>query len=59
MARVWVFAELAGGRPRGITLELLTLARDLGEVEAVALGPGAREAAGLTTRVLHATSRRP
>jgi electron transfer flavoprotein alpha subunit len=46
VARVWVFAELAGGRPRGITLELLTLARDLGEVEAVALGPGAREAAG-------------
>ena len=46
MARVWVFAELAGGRPRAITLELLTLARDLGDVEAVALGPGAGEAAG-------------
>ena len=46
MARVWVFAELAEGRPRAIALELLTLARDLGEVEAVALGPGASEAAG-------------
>jgi electron transfer flavoprotein alpha subunit len=46
VARVWVFAELAGGRPRAITLELLTLARDLGDVEAVALGPGAGEAAG-------------
>jgi electron transfer flavoprotein alpha subunit len=46
MARVWVFAELAEGRPRAITLELLTLARELGEVEAVALGPGASAAAG-------------
>jgi electron transfer flavoprotein alpha subunit len=46
MARIWVFAELAEGRPKAITLELLTLARDLGEVEAVALGPDARAAAG-------------
>jgi electron transfer flavoprotein alpha subunit len=46
VARVWVYAEHADGRPRAITLELLALARPLGEVEAVALGPGAREAAG-------------
>ncbi|MBJ7600168.1 MAG: electron transfer flavoprotein subunit alpha/FixB family protein [Candidatus Nephthysia bennettiae] len=46
MARVWIFAEHAEGRPRAITLELLALARPLGEVEAVALGPGARAAAG-------------
>jgi electron transfer flavoprotein alpha subunit len=46
VARVWVFAELTEGRPRAITLELLTIARALGEVEAVALGPGAKGAAG-------------
>jgi electron transfer flavoprotein alpha subunit len=45
VARVWVYAELEEGGPRAITLELLSLARGLGEVEAVALGPGAREAA--------------
>jgi electron transfer flavoprotein alpha subunit len=45
VARVWVYAELEERRPRAITLELLSLARGLGEVEAVALGPGAREAA--------------
>jgi electron transfer flavoprotein alpha subunit len=45
VARVWVFAEHADGRPRSITLELLALARPLGEVEAVALGPGAGAAA--------------
>ena len=45
MAKIWVYAEVNEGRPASITLELLTKGRELGEVEAVALGPGAREAA--------------
>jgi len=45
MAKIWVYAELSGGRPTSTTLELLTRARELGDVEAVALGPGARQAA--------------
>jgi electron transfer flavoprotein alpha subunit len=45
MAMIWVYAEQGEGRPTGTTLELLTRARELGDVEAVALGPGAREAA--------------
>jgi electron transfer flavoprotein alpha subunit len=47
MARIWVFAEVG---PRSVVdttaLELVTKARELGTVEAVALGPGATEAAG-------------
>ena len=47
MARVWVYAEVG---PQGLhptALELTTKARSLGdEVAAVALGPGATEAAG-------------
>ena len=47
MARVWVYAEIDGTGPSASALELLTKARDVGDpVEAVALGPGAREAAG-------------
>jgi electron transfer flavoprotein alpha subunit len=44
---VWVFAELSQGRPSGGALELLTKARtlDAEAVEAVCLGPAAREAA--------------
>ena len=46
MSAVWVFAELAAGRPQDPAFELLTRARDLGaEVSAVAFGPGAAEAA--------------
>jgi electron transfer flavoprotein alpha subunit len=45
MATIWVYAEQSEGRPAAISLELLTKARELGDVEAVALGPGAREAA--------------
>jgi electron transfer flavoprotein alpha subunit len=55
VARIWVYAELDEGRPRGITLELLSLARGLGDVDAVALGPGAREAA--TTLGAHGAQR--
>ena len=46
MALTWVYAEVANGRPDGAALEILTKARDLGgDLEAVALGPGASEAA--------------
>jgi electron transfer flavoprotein alpha subunit len=43
---IWVYAELTPEGPRSSALELLTKARSLGEqVAAVALGPGATEAA--------------
>jgi electron transfer flavoprotein alpha subunit len=45
MARVWVYAELNQGKVQPIALELLAKARELGDVEAVALGPGAKQAA--------------
>jgi electron transfer flavoprotein alpha subunit len=46
VAGVWVYAEQAGGQPNASALELLTKARDLGgEVAAVVLGPGAKDAA--------------
>ena len=46
MATIWVYAEVgADGVPMPSALELLTKARDLGDVAAVALGPGATEAA--------------
>jgi electron transfer flavoprotein alpha subunit len=41
MPKVWVYAELSGGRLQPITLELLAAARELGDVEVVALGAGA------------------
>lgn len=41
MPKVWVYAELSGGRLQPITLELLAAARQLGDVEVVALGAGA------------------
>jgi electron transfer flavoprotein alpha subunit len=42
---IWVYAETVDGVPRPISLELLTKARSLGEVTAVALGPGSSKAA--------------
>jgi electron transfer flavoprotein alpha subunit len=46
VTKVWVFAEVGAGGPTAATLELLTKARSLGDpVEAVALGPGASDAA--------------
>ena len=42
---IWVYAETVDGVPRPIALELLTKARGLGEVTAVALGPGSSKAA--------------
>ena len=46
MAKIWVFAEVtADGGVDTAALELLTKARELGDAEAVALGPGATDAA--------------
>jgi electron transfer flavoprotein alpha subunit len=42
---IWVFAETVDGVPHPVVLELLTKAKSLGEVSAVALGPGASRAA--------------
>ena len=46
MAKVWVYAEVANGKVDNTALEILTKAREIGDVEAVALGSGATEAAG-------------
>jgi electron transfer flavoprotein alpha subunit len=45
MAKVWVYAELNQGNLTSTSLELMALARELGDVEAVALGGGAKAAA--------------
>ena len=45
MATVWVYAEVTPEGPNATALELLTKARALGDVAAVALGPGASAAA--------------
>jgi electron transfer flavoprotein alpha subunit len=45
MASILVYAELSGGKVAGTSLELLTKARELGDVDAVALGSGAKAAA--------------
>ena len=47
MTTVWVYADVTpDGTPHPVALELLTKARELGDtVEAVALGPGATQAA--------------
>ncbi len=47
MARVWVYAELSGGKLQTTALELMAKARGLGDVEAIALGTGARAAAAV------------
>ncbi|PZH18825.1 electron transfer flavoprotein subunit alpha [Streptomyces sp. NTH33] len=47
MAEVLVYVDHAGGAVRKPTLELLTLARRLGEPVAVALGAGAENTAGV------------
>lgn len=46
MPKIWVYAELNQGRLTTTSLELFSRARELGEVDAVALGPGAMDAAG-------------
>ncbi len=46
IGKIWVFAEVAGGKPAPVALELLTRARALaGTVEAVAFAPDAADAA--------------
>ena len=47
MPKVWVYADVTPeGTPHPVSLELLTKARELGDtIEAVALGPGATQAA--------------
>jgi electron transfer flavoprotein alpha subunit len=46
VAKVWVYAEVGADGPHPASLELLTKARSVGDtVEAVALGPGATNAA--------------
>jgi len=45
MPKIWVYAELNQGRLTTTSLELFTRARELGDVDAVALGPGAVDAA--------------
>ena len=48
MAKIWIYAEINQGKLHPISLELLAFARNLGgDVEAVALGPGAVAAADL------------
>ena len=44
MAKVWVFVEEVDGAPSTLSLELLTKARELGDVTALYLGAGSDEA---------------
>ena len=46
MAKVWVYAELSQGKLAPTSLELMTKARELGDVEAITLGKGAKDASG-------------
>lgn len=46
MPSILVYAELSDGKPSSTTLELMTKARELGDVYAIALGAGAKTAAG-------------
>src|SRR5256712_8840427 len=45
MSKIWVYAEQHQGKLQPTTLELMAKARELGDVEAVALGSGAKAAA--------------
>jgi len=45
MPSILVYAELSGGKVAATSLELMTKARELGDVYVVALGSGAKEAA--------------
>jgi electron transfer flavoprotein alpha subunit len=47
MAKIWVFAEISDGKMQRVALELITKARELGEVTAVVLGPKASDQAVL------------
>src|SRR6478609_4933211 len=45
MAKIWVYAEMHQGALQPTALELMAKARELGDVEAIALGSGAKAAA--------------
>lgn len=45
MPKIWVYAELSQGKLATTSLELMSKARELGDVEAIALGAGAKAAA--------------
>ncbi|GAC1510523.1 MAG: electron transfer flavoprotein subunit alpha/FixB family protein [Candidatus Dormibacteraceae bacterium] len=45
MAKIWVYAELNQGKLAATSLEMMAKARTLGDVEAIALGGGAKAAA--------------
>jgi electron transfer flavoprotein alpha subunit len=45
VANIWVYAELHQGKLQPTALELMAKARELGDVEAIALGTGAKAAA--------------
>jgi electron transfer flavoprotein alpha subunit len=45
VAKIWVYAEMNQGKLAPTSLELMAKARDLGDVEAIALGAGAMAAA--------------
>ena len=45
MAKIWVYAEMNQGKLTPTSLELMARARELGDVEAIALGAGAKGAA--------------
>ena len=47
MAKVWVYAELNAGKLQSTALELMAKARELGDVDAIALGTGAKAAAAV------------
>ncbi len=47
MPKVWVYAELSAGTLQSTALELMAKARQLGDVEAIALGTGAKAAAAV------------
>ena len=45
MSTIWVYAEMNAGKLAPTALELMARARELGDVEAIALGAGAGAAA--------------
>ena len=45
MAKVWGYDEMSAGKLQTTALELMAKARELGDVDAIALGAGAKEAA--------------
>ena len=47
MAKIWVYAEMAQGKLAPTPLEIMARARELGDVEAIALGAGAKDAAAI------------